>query len=71
MDRNGREGFMTGIIVAVGLVAAGVFGLGLLVGMAVGFLILRRADGLGERQDKMSRMARRLTGAGLGESAGR
>ncbi len=56
---------MTGIVVAVGVAAAGVFGFGLLVGMAAGFLLLRRADGQGARQDRMSRVARRLTGVGL------
>lgn len=34
---------MAGILIAVG-VAAGVFGLGLLVGMGVGLFILRRAN---------------------------
>jgi hypothetical protein len=51
---------MTGIVVTVTLAAAGVFGLGLLVGMATGAFILHRADNHG--RDVMSRLARRLTG---------
>ena len=53
---------MTGIVVTVAMAAAGLFGLGLLVGMGAGALILRRADGSGVRQDRMSRVARRLVG---------
>ncbi len=62
---------MTGVVVAVGMAAAGIFGLGLLVGMAAGAFVMRRTDGLGERQDKMYRIARRLTRVGVGEYPGR
>jgi hypothetical protein len=48
---------MTDIVVTVGAAAAGIFGLGLAVGMGIGMLILHRADGSGR---VMSRVARRL-----------
>lgn len=62
---------MTGIVVAVGITAAGIFGLGLLVGMAAGTLILRRGDHLEVRHQRVARAARRLTGFGVHESPGR
>jgi len=43
---------MTGIVVAVGIAAAGIFGLGLLVGMAAGTAIVRRAGHLGARHGR-------------------
>jgi divalent metal cation (Fe/Co/Zn/Cd) transporter len=51
---------MTGIVVTVGMVAAAIFGLGLLVGMGVGTFILHRAEDHG--RDAISKVARRLTG---------
>jgi hypothetical protein len=53
---------MTGIVVTVGMAAAGIFGFGLLVGMGVGGFILHRADDHGSGRDAMSRVARRLIG---------
>jgi len=53
---------MTSIVLTVGMAAAGLFCLGLLAGMGAGVLILRRADGLGARKDRVSRVARRLVG---------
>ncbi len=53
---------MTSIVLAVGMAAAGVFGLGLLVGMGAGAFILRRAADLDAGQDVMSRVARKLVG---------
>lgn len=53
-------GLMTGVIVTVGMVAAGIFGFGLLVGMGAGAFILRRAEDLGARRERMYRLARRL-----------
>jgi hypothetical protein len=49
---------MAGIVAAIGM-AAGVFGLGLLAGMAAGTLILLRGDA---GRDLISRVARRLIG---------
>jgi hypothetical protein len=62
---------MTGIVIAVGVTAAGIFGLGLLAGMVAGTLILRRGDRLDARHERMARAARRLTGSEVRESPGR
>ena len=51
---RGREVFMAGIVAAVG-VAAGVFGLGLLVGMGAGIFILRRADVISRVHERRAR----------------
>jgi hypothetical protein len=53
---------MTDIVVAVGLAALVIFGSGLLVGMAVGAVILRRADRVSPDRDRVGRAARRLIG---------
>jgi hypothetical protein len=55
---------MTGVIVEVALAAAGLFALGVVVGLGVGALVLsRRQRRLLTGDDKVARLARRLTGA--------
>lgn len=55
---------MTGVIVEVAMAAAGLFALGVVVGMGVGALVLsRRHRHLLTSDDRVARLARRLTGA--------